>query len=248
MECVERKEFASYIIGWSISDYQVKQRILSREGWYETFFSIFKGPDFEIANTAVITFNYDQSFEYFLETKISTIAPAINQGEFKKKFDQLEVLHPHGRLSEGRPADRPINMQNILELGQQIKTVSDDFSNNNVYEKSQNIVKDSDEVVFMGFGYHQDIFDTFFGDVDFKPKNVIGTSVGISDEDAYRFSDRFGQNISHVIPTGWSVNCEELMSAIEVSGFSASIEQIRRTLSQTKHNTGLGKGEKALFY
>lgn len=229
MDNTERNEFASYVIGLSLSKYQLKREIMQKPGWYENFFSMLIEPDVEITNLSVVTFNYDQSLEYYLDTKIRTIAPEKKQPEYKDKINRLEILHPHGKLTENDPIDNPITVDNILDLSQKIKTISDDFSNNLIYEKARTIVNDSDEVLFMGFGYHLDIFNSFFKDIDLASKNVLGTSVGVSRQDALNVRHKFGQSIYEVIPTGLNLDCQSMMSTIR-SRPLASIDKLRLDL------------------
>jgi len=118
-------------------------------------------------NISFITFNYDRSLEYYLYH--SWLAHSgYEPAQVAEEISKVRILHVHGSLgkllrqdSNGLPyspqkASEPAYYQHFLKLSKNIKIMADSKDNDSVFEESKKILIASENIIFIGFGYHSE--------------------------------------------------------------------------------------------
>ena len=142
-------------------------------------------------NLSVITFNYDRSFEQYFMTVIATRAK-LSAENARETFQHIQVVHVHGSLGgfpPGAPGTLPygVNMapDNISRAARGIGVVTEVNSLDPEFEAAEKILRGSERIYFLGFGFHPDnvrrlrIFDDLAPDQDGRPF-IGGMSKGFS--------------------------------------------------------------------
>jgi hypothetical protein len=155
-------------------------------------------PDFSKDKISFITFNYDRSLEYFLYDSFDC---SFSEFSEKKEFNvaqylkKLKILHVYGQIaplkwqsSEGVDYAPVINEDLLQKASKNIRTIYEEKQNPELTE-AQKILKDADQIFFLGFGY--------------APENmeVLGLPGAISPVKCWVFGTAFGLNeteINHI--------------------------------------------------
>jgi hypothetical protein len=109
-------------------------------------------------NLNFITFNYDRSLEYFFRKEL----PALNLNEDYIKIFCDKIIHIYGKVAplcwsnNDKTKSIPFGIQkNHLESKKYIDNIFliEDKRNNNNYEKNHKIINESQNIIFLGFGF-----------------------------------------------------------------------------------------------
>lgn len=187
MEDDDFKKIGNALIALVISKQQSLINFSENPDWYDLFFKlIIESTKEEVQNTKIITFNYDTSLEKFIEKRITAETPRSNQKYIKEKLSRLEFIHPHGQLA----FKDSYSVGNVFTKAP-IKTISDDFTTDSNYQKAKEIIPISNEIIFLGFGYHEEILNNLFSQeqslsiesiINLVPRDIVGTNIGFDDK------------------------------------------------------------------
>ncbi len=139
-----------------------------RQTWLVTFFRELRsdnGRDGEgmealkerLQKIAIITFNYERSFEYFMRNAFKAYQSNLTPAELDELMGVLneQIIHPYGTLGslDDLPfADEINNINDLSVFIDRIKIFTEAGENK---ERAQNWVKCAKRLVFMGFGFHE---------------------------------------------------------------------------------------------
>ena len=115
---------------------------------------------------AVITFNYDRSFEHFLRKSFVASHPKFrNQAdEFERALSQIEIIHVYGSLGSldkksgnylvygGR--DDPFNPKVILSASERIKLYHEAIGRDNTTARMRERITEAETICFLGFAFY----------------------------------------------------------------------------------------------
>ena len=184
--------------------------------WYQYLFNHLNTmfDDFDKNNLKILTFNYDRSLEHYLFTALVNSYGKPGD-ECVKKLTAVPIIHLHGDLGElpylskggklmrsYRPA---INVENVRIAAERIKIIHEGIEKESQYERAYEILKQSELICFLGFGYHElNLTRLKFNRQPTNPfpraQEVIGSSFGLTDSECANISRlfavglRFGRN------------------------------------------------------
>jgi hypothetical protein len=135
-------------------------------GWYQTLWEMmldgaYRSVDefFGNNNVSFITFNYDRSLEHFLFIRVENM---FGPGSSKDLFEKFPIVHVHGTVGayRGNPATTGVvrryapglDGQTVRSYAAGLRIAPDELEQPVIYAM-QRLLKDSEQVCFMGFGY-----------------------------------------------------------------------------------------------
>ncbi len=210
-------EIGKLAIIYYLLDYENKSKpLILDDDWYSLLFSNITREcyrnghpeEFLKNNLKIITFNYDRSFEYFLETGFTSFFSSDKKRELHKILKKIEVQHVYGSLGQlpwQSDAEKDNNDPNSVAYGesfrekfyraeymQGIKIIGD----NEISFKDElsKIIGWGERVVFMGFAFDENNLK-MLGLPDSLSKyqgiQLIGTTYGLSNNDIVNVANFF---------------------------------------------------------
>jgi hypothetical protein len=148
-----------------------------------------------LTELAIVTFNYDRSFEHFMFHAIRAYYKVSNEIA-ASVLNNLEIYHPYGKvgkipyLETGATIQygQEIRGRELLEIASQIRTFTEgtDPESSDII-KIRRTVFDAKALVFLGFAFHPLNMDLLFGHeaekAFYEEKSVFGTALGSSSSD-----------------------------------------------------------------
>jgi len=157
---ISRKLSISEIGKKAISDAlyscQKHEAVLSKKDWYQHFFvrSEFDSAAYLMPEITFVTFNYDNSLEYFFEKTIETHYDEPFQQVLLQRYNSMKFIHLHGRLASFPPKDTPYDLLMEARQKSDIRIISDaDLDDAPQFKEAHSALSRAKRVVFLGFGY-----------------------------------------------------------------------------------------------
>ncbi|MEA9357204.1 hypothetical protein SHI21_13350 [Bacteriovorax sp. PP10] len=154
----------------------------SNKHWYMPFFLTIQkeGLIHKLSNVTFITLNYDRSLQHFIHEF------SLNRGISHKP----KILHLHGRLP---PLQFEIQESHSLPYGDYnldghalhkhatgINSLADIHDDNEHYEQARNIIRRSNYLFIMGFGFHEPIVERLnLKEMNLRNLQVYSLSIGL---------------------------------------------------------------------
>lgn len=139
-----------------------------------------------LSRVSVISFNYDRTFEQFVRVAMMQLY-SLDWQKVSELSQHLRVTHPYGSLSplplSGRRPELEFGQDritNFLPLAQQIKTFTEQVTEEDTLKTIENQVQNAETIVFLGFGFHKQNLDILEPDSNTTPKSVYGTAIGVA--------------------------------------------------------------------
>ncbi|MHC4477051.1 MAG: hypothetical protein ACYTEL_15500 [Planctomycetota bacterium] len=168
--------------------------------WYKYLSNLLQAnssfEEFGQNKLSVITFNYDRALEHYLFTTLKASFHKRSGAECAERLNVIKVIHIYGQLGYlpwqaydgpkipfggGLPADHGDWILTIRRAIQTIKTMSDDFEEDNPDIKlAREILSTAETIYFLGFGYHPVNLRILGMKSLGGDKNIRGTSLGLS--------------------------------------------------------------------
>lgn len=131
--------------------------------WYKYFLNEIVVPhdwdSLPFKNMAIITFNYDRSFEHYL---INSLMNLYNRSfdESYRKIHEMEIIHVYGMLGSDNISDMNyfpygdnISEKNVSISASQLRVIPEGRNNDETLKSAQNILSNSLNIAFLGFGF-----------------------------------------------------------------------------------------------
>jgi len=203
LEFSDNRDLGKYLIARQLKEHENIDRLFppNVSGWYQTLFSSLisdRGPNIERNNVSIITFNYDRSLEAYLDNVLQNrfnLSPEESWGH----VSGIPIVHVHGMLGE-YPVTKYEDSSDIdvlLDISKQIKIIHEIEDNesgfcNSEFEKANSLLGESERIVFLGFGFHEDNVRrfNFFSPETLSTREVFATSSGITGYEYNQTLDR----------------------------------------------------------
>lgn len=174
--------------------------------WYHSLaqqlFSGINANDYHTAfeNVRFIVFNYDRCLEHFLMNAMSAffqISPSLS----KEIVESLDIIHPYGYLGSLYSSDEAIGFGadhcDLIQVASGLFTFSESLGDNDKSTKIQQLVRDAETIVFLGFGFlDQNMIllddDSPKAEKNSSAKRVFATAHGLSDSDSAVVATQIG--------------------------------------------------------
>jgi hypothetical protein len=179
--------------------------------WYHTFFQTIvegrKKSNIEdiFDNISIITFNYDRSIEYYLKSALENYY-AVEASFAASMVNRLTIYHPYGVVGKlpwqaGSAVTADFGgsgTSQLYEISTSIKTFSEQTSDEVVLEKMRAVISECEQLVFLGFAFHDANMDLLQPTTPTKAIRVIGTAKGISNSDISVIKRRIENLVSSI--------------------------------------------------
>jgi len=170
-----------------LSKHENRQELFSKGDWYQYIYNMMNTSfdDFENNQISFITFNYDRSLEYYLNTALQN-SYGVSQDESYAKLKNIPIVHLHGQLG-GYPSETSdirefglpiIENQNFLEkVGKGIKIIHEhsEITKDKEFATARTLIPKSTILLFLGFGYNEVNVKRLFEGLNKYPTRVYGT-------------------------------------------------------------------------
>ncbi|MCA0275727.1 MAG: hypothetical protein LCH86_06970 [Proteobacteria bacterium] len=164
-----------------------------KESWHTTFIKMltenFRTTNLDslFENVSFITFNYDRCIEYYFAKALQSylrIPPITAQ----KIVNKITIIHPYGQV--GRLPWQPSGKvefgkdphhSELLEVALQIRTFTERVEDDDMMAQMHSLIAEAEQVIYLGFSYGAMNLELLSLTDSGARKNVLGTSLGISD-------------------------------------------------------------------
>jgi len=178
--------------------------------WYQYFFPRLNSTleNFGNNDIAVVTFNYDRSFEYFLLRAIRAKYKGIDWQEAKQKLRTIPIIHLYGKLGSLTPSevdsDPPVgyggvekipstgtfllSREKIDQAASCIKTINDEYAPDQPeFVKARQLISKAERVYFLGFGYLEENMKRLFTEKGKDNYNLLKDQRNVQYVKDYKF-------------------------------------------------------------
>lgn len=138
----------------------------------------------------IISFNYDRCIGHCLQ---SAVAQVYNLDEVaaKKIVDSLDIVYPYGTVTrilsasalDSVPFGTDPSELDVIKLGANIRTYTEQVSDNEITAKIENFVQTAETIVFLGFAYHPQNMDLLNLGSCRPTVRIFGTATAFSNAD-----------------------------------------------------------------
>ncbi|WP_420347386.1 hypothetical protein [Pelagibius sp.] len=174
-------------------------------------------------NTGFIVFNYDRCIEHFFFHALQNFY-GVNEGEAAKLSSSLRVHHPYGKVGDLPWQDGELRVefgasprgQGLLAISKQIKTFTEQVDDAHTLNEMRAMIGAAKNLVFLGFGFHEQNMQLLRPVVPPSTKRVFATSKGISSADRdvieNEIAELYGPEIGERLPihTRTQITCCDL--------------------------------------
>jgi len=171
--------------------------------WYVKFFRML-GADLTVSNVhqifdnvAFIVFNYDRCLEYFLFNALQQVY-CISLNEAAGILSDLHVIHPYGLVAELKMSGGGVPFGyngdlNYLSFSKSVKIYTEQLSAGDVLQDIHHEMLRAEQIVFLGFGFHEQNLVLLSPAQTLPSIPVFGTATSVSDSNRDVIHDRLAK-------------------------------------------------------
>ena len=144
------------------------------------------------ANVAFIVFNYDRCIEHALYFALQQLY-SVDGRVAAQIIDRLSIIHPYGKVGDLRTetktgglafgGERTRIHPDYLNVSEGISTYTEEMSAADQLAAIRHYFEITEQIVFLGFAYHDQNMKLLKPTNAIEPKKVFGTAYGMSDSD-----------------------------------------------------------------
>jgi hypothetical protein len=166
----------------------------NEENWYEYFFNRLNArfDEFDKNAVSIVTFNYDRSLEQYLITALRN-AYGKSLQECAAKLRSIPIVHLYGQLGElpglGSPEiafGAPITPEILTKSAEGIQIIHEDISGKPQFQKAHELIRTSQRICFIGFGYDKTNLERLLGDRVVENQQLFGSAKGFTRTECFR--------------------------------------------------------------
>lgn len=182
------------------------RRDFQGDDWYSYLFGrVTEGivvkdllPDFSDDKVSFVTFNYDRSLEYFLYESFRNSFTEVTEPRLIQYLKNLKILHVYKQIAPLKWQDsnegvdyRPQISESLLRsASSNIRTIYEVQQSPELAE-AQNLLKQADEIFFLGFGYAPENMDILkIPEIISEKSQIYGTAFNLEDKEIQDICDR----------------------------------------------------------
>lgn len=190
-----RREFVDIgkaLMAIELIKYENKDALYPENGnWYQFIYNKLNASyeEFHKNNIAVITFNYDRSFEYCLQTYIQNDYDKT-ASEAAEALSSVPIIHLHGLLGDlsendgvGARVYSGITTPDTIDTCvDKIKIIFEEISeDDDEFNKARDLISEAEIVWFLGFGYDErNLIRLKIPQSLKRPQQVLGTTYNLA--------------------------------------------------------------------
>lgn len=195
------RELGSYLIASTIMPLENPDRLLATRDWYWDLFRVlaFDGDSPETSHLAVVTLNYDRSFEHYMAKTIDFNCRHDRVAHAHERRQRIRIVHAHGSLGDypGTPfRPNPDDEASVRRAAASIKIVSDRLEDSPEFKAALQLLEWAQNIVFLGFGYNERTLSGLMPNGRYEEKKFYGTAVNLNDEQKRQITEMFHNRIT----------------------------------------------------
>ena len=193
------RRIGSFAIAQSILRHEIDSQLPARGQWYSYLFKVvdFTSPVRSSPVTEIVTLNYDRSLERYLRRTIDASYERDVREAGRRKLKAIPIIHVHGTLGTYPqvPYGRRITQASLPRAADTLRIASDiELDDSPEYERAREAIRQAQNVVFLGFGYHEGILQRL-NTGSFAGKHIYGSAFNIDDATRNRIKGMFDGSI-----------------------------------------------------
>ena len=194
------RDLGSHLIASTIMPLESPDNLFPKRDWYWDLYNVlrFDQDEPEVQTLAVVTLNFDRSFEHIMTKTIDFNVHEKRLADAHAKREQVRVVHAHGSLGpypEVPYGTSPDNETALRQAAQSIKIVSDTLDDSPDFRAAQEIISAAENVVFLGFGYNERTLGALLRGVDMRRTRFFGTAVKLQPAAKQQVAEAFDRRI-----------------------------------------------------
>lgn len=141
-------------------------------------------------NAIFINFNYDRCLEHYFIHALCAFY-RIEKHDAETVVASAAIIHPYGSIGplENQQGRRGIPFgadcgSHVLNVASSIRTYSEQVEDQDVIGAIGSAFESSEQIVFLGFAYHDQNLALLRTDKGWKATRILGSAIGISEENA----------------------------------------------------------------
>lgn len=140
-------------------------------------------------NVTIISFNYDRCIKHFLRDALK-IYYRLDDPSATALLNTLSIYHPYGSTGElpweshsGVSFGSESLHNKLLPIANKIRTFTEQIEDDDLVAKMRSSTKKSQQIVFLGFGFHRQNIELISGDIPRSCERIFATTMNVSASD-----------------------------------------------------------------
>jgi len=181
-----------------ISVERIDHLFKAKKNWYQYLYNKLNAvfEDFSKNKLAVITFNYDRSFEQYLFTCLKNDY-GDSDDETANALRSIPIVHLHGSLgnlpslskSNIKEYNQINDFDSLKSCAENIKIIHEGIEGDPEFEKAHQLLSEAQIVCFLGFGYDQTNLERLDLENNLINTVVYGSTHGFTSREAMTISN-----------------------------------------------------------
>jgi hypothetical protein len=171
--------------------------------WYDYLFGIMGAniEEFKSNRLAVVTFNYDRSFEHALFLFLKHNNNLTDKDAEQLRIATVPIVHMYGQLGGQRykpaiPGARdPIDPDFVEQSADSIKVVHESIGDSPEFSTARSLLQEAEVVCFLGFAYHEQNVERLGLGQLHQSTTLFGTALGLGEAEQTRAERIVGRPI-----------------------------------------------------
>ena len=181
------RDIGAYAIAHAILPQEHSGQLFPQRDWYAVLYRMLRLEEASPARQKVsfVTLNYDRSLEHFLTKNLEYNCDDDLVPQAREALAAIEIIHAHGSLGPYPQlpySDGAFQEGAFSRAAANIKIISDNLSESADFQRAQATLRETDQIVFIGFGYDSRTLSLLFDGVDVTNKTIFGTGFRLKEE------------------------------------------------------------------
>lgn len=187
----EYMQIGKVAIGAILIPYEIEYSLFwTTPSWYQDLFNNMNATfeKFGENKLAIITYNYDRSFEFYLKKALEN-----SYGKSGKKsieqLNRMQIIHLHGTIgnlpgmgSNTREYRKKLSAIDLAICENTIKVIHESIDEQPQFTEAKRLIKEAETICFLGFGYDKTNMDRLsLKTINLSGKRIFGTAVHMGD-------------------------------------------------------------------
>jgi len=191
----------SACIAHIIMSHEREHKLFPQRNWYSSIYNAFElgTNSVNLKNLSILTFNYDRSFEHFLNDNINYNCREDLEEIAWKEIKKIKIIHLHGAIGEYPKVPygtEPSKVDSWIQASKYIKIVSDKIENSLPFIAGRKEILNAKNIIFLGFGYDIQTLGKILKELNIGNKKIIGSAMNIDEPDKIEINNFFENKIS----------------------------------------------------
>ena len=201
----EYTQIGKVAIGTILIPYEIENSLfVTTPSWYQDLFNNMNATfeEFGENKLAIITYNYDRSFEFYLKKALENSYGKSEQ-ESIEQLNRIPIIHLHGTIgnlpgmgSYPREYKKKSSAMDLSICENTIKVIHESIDEQPQFTEAKRLIKEAETICFLGFGYDKTNMDRLSLKTSIlSGRRVFGTAVHMGGAELTMIKAYFGSKI-----------------------------------------------------